>query len=176
MDEKKIIKVECQIGTISNLLDFGLSTEQSRCPASSSDNSLIIEQLYETVSTDASCNYASLSRSDTPLQKIKEEFQPCKGRKSCEFEVDEEEMFVPRCQEEINRRREALSAQEQLNAEESSVATLDLEVYILAQCLELGLNNPFTGEVSNLTRTELGIIVTIIDIICKILFILAFIF
>ena len=46
----------------------------------------------------------------------------------------------------------------------------------MTQCLEPEIMNPFTGKELNLSRAELGTVVTFMDMMCVIIFILAVIF
>lgn len=60
------VNLQCGLGNISSLVDFGLSTWDSHCPSIDYDDVMNINKIVDTVSTDDKCNYRSLS--ETSIQ------------------------------------------------------------------------------------------------------------
>ena len=54
------IPIKCKSGEITNLIDFGLSTQDSMCPSTFLDDVLYVQDLIDAVSTDPRCNYRGL--------------------------------------------------------------------------------------------------------------------
>jgi hypothetical protein len=53
--------VQCKSGTIQRLLEFGLSTWDSRCPSADLDDSLRQPEILDLVSVEKDCSYRNMA-------------------------------------------------------------------------------------------------------------------
>ena len=68
------INLECSVGIISAMLEFGLSTKESVCPTSGADNVLYMSSVLSSIATDPECNLASLDKGYVPYIKLNQQF------------------------------------------------------------------------------------------------------
>ena len=159
------LNIECEVGNIAAMLDFGLSTKESGCPAPGADNILEMESVFTKLATDPQCNLASLDKAYVPYVKLSQQFQTCFGQPSCSLSINKTLVFSPDC----------------ISKMESDVSTYngtlyEPDIFLLAQCDNLQLFNPLSGRQSTMTRQEVGSLLAFLDVICVLVFVLANIF
>ena len=100
------ISLSCQLGYITNLVDFGLSTEDSRCPNARMDDAMHVNHLIDSVATDSECNYRNLDPNSSQYRAINSEFNKTIDKTSANFSMNTRTMFTPSCYRkliELNR-------------------------------------------------------------------------
>ena len=107
------LTISCEIGEMQALLDFGLSTLQSKCPAR--DTKAVgstTSTAYKQLTLDK-CNLKAISADKTSdsarYSNLKNLFNTkCLNKHRCEIDLEFKDLFNQECQDLLNTRQEAL--------------------------------------------------------------------
>lgn len=137
------------------MIDFGLSTWDSRCPIVHMDDTLDYDNIINSVRTDENCNYRNLVVNSTFYKEINKEFTKVIGKESAIFNLNIATMMSDYCMKRIKKLNYMSTNSEEFKWQP--------KIYLVAQCVEDNFINPLTGSVS-ITRKSILILTALTDL------------
>ena len=74
------IDLKCNIGYITNLINIGLSTQDTQCLSPELDDAIHIGQLVEQLSLDPRCSFSNLNNQSAEFDNVNEYFKTLIGK------------------------------------------------------------------------------------------------